>query len=650
MKTTPESKKEAAKGRSASPKQAQKDNGSGQGSRQGLITSQTRIYPKLEVGAANDPAEREADLAAEQVMRGGKVSTGHAGAPDQPGALRMKANSAAQGGMNAPASVESGIQKKRGKGGSLPQPIQQKLSHTFGTDFSGVKVHTDSTSQDMNAQLRAKAFTQGSDMFFGKGQYAPGTAEGDRLIAHEAAHVVQQNGAGLIHNKGLIQRATEKVSFNYKHVVKEDDSNSQIEETPGFIEFSATLSDGMKHPEKYMGKIGLDAHKINHIDAKDVPAFGIGVPFVDTYFSLDIGDGEFTDSGFVKTIAQHRNVEGKVFDAPVVQPTVGSPEGTIALTQDLFLRSMGAQNQQNPNHFTVTHSLGRIPFKVTRGDADDNAEASGWNFFFDALGNAGLDTKTNVSIQVDGSDLLFILTRGKGKTSAKMSQSKFNSTPDFKDVFGPLNEILKKQKATYTLNQEMSLKFRSGIAYAYQSSSSSKDFFTSLQEITFSEDLATVNYEILITNNFDGLGVSADFKVGQYANPINKEAIDAFINDENNRTAFYAMKSVNSATKLIILGDASEEGNYEANRRLAFNRADTIRNYIMEKSHDPNSPVHKIKKENLLVREVYSEKESASMAAKLQGITPMFARPEYAKPDQWRRNALIQIYVPQQHQ
>jgi Domain of unknown function (DUF4157) len=193
MKTTPEPLEETIKRRHIAHKQAKEELRFGPDSRQGLISSQKRIYPKLEVGAAKDPAEREADLAAEQVLRGGKVGTPHSGAPAQLGPQMLAMSGESKGGMNTPASVESSIQSKRGQGGSLPKPIQQKLSHTFGTDFSGVKVHTDSTSHDMNAQLRAKAFTQGSDMFFGKGQYAPGTAEGDRLIAHEAAHVVQQH-------------------------------------------------------------------------------------------------------------------------------------------------------------------------------------------------------------------------------------------------------------------------------------------------------------------------------------------------------------------------------------------------------------------------------------------------------------------------
>ena len=42
--------------------------------------------------------------------------------------------------------------------------------------------------------MQARAFTTGADVYFGHGEYRPGTAEGDKLIAHELTHVVQQRG------------------------------------------------------------------------------------------------------------------------------------------------------------------------------------------------------------------------------------------------------------------------------------------------------------------------------------------------------------------------------------------------------------------------------------------------------------------------
>jgi hypothetical protein len=57
-----------------------------------------------------------------------------------------------------------------------------------------VRVHTDTKAGELSTQLNARAFTIGSDVAFGGGEYRPGTLVGDALIAHELAHVVQQGG------------------------------------------------------------------------------------------------------------------------------------------------------------------------------------------------------------------------------------------------------------------------------------------------------------------------------------------------------------------------------------------------------------------------------------------------------------------------
>jgi hypothetical protein len=62
----------------------------------------------------------------------------------------------------------------------------------FGHDFSGVRVHTDSRAAESAQVVNAQAYTVGRDVVFGTGQYAPGTSEGRRLVAHELTHVVQQ--------------------------------------------------------------------------------------------------------------------------------------------------------------------------------------------------------------------------------------------------------------------------------------------------------------------------------------------------------------------------------------------------------------------------------------------------------------------------
>lgn len=62
----------------------------------------------------------------------------------------------------------------------------------FGHEFSRVRVHTDSKSAESATAVNAMGYTSGRDVVFGSGQYAPHTVSGKALLAHELAHVLQQ--------------------------------------------------------------------------------------------------------------------------------------------------------------------------------------------------------------------------------------------------------------------------------------------------------------------------------------------------------------------------------------------------------------------------------------------------------------------------
>jgi Domain of unknown function (DUF4157) len=62
----------------------------------------------------------------------------------------------------------------------------------FGHNFGNVRVHTGEKAAESARAVDALAYTVGRDVVFGAGRYAPGTAAGQRLLAHELAHVVQQ--------------------------------------------------------------------------------------------------------------------------------------------------------------------------------------------------------------------------------------------------------------------------------------------------------------------------------------------------------------------------------------------------------------------------------------------------------------------------
>ena len=93
------------------------------------------------------------------------------------------------------AGVARSIQSAKGGGAPLHDNVRSSMERGFGADFSGVRVHTGGQADALNRSLNARAFTTGSDIFFGKGQYNPGSSGGQELIAHELTHTVQQGAA-----------------------------------------------------------------------------------------------------------------------------------------------------------------------------------------------------------------------------------------------------------------------------------------------------------------------------------------------------------------------------------------------------------------------------------------------------------------------
>ena len=90
--------------------------------------------------------------------------------------------------------VQSQINSTRGSGSGLDQNVRNRFESDLG-DLSDVRVHADDHADSLNRAVSARAFATGTDVYFAKGEYQPGSNDGDRLIAHELAHVVQQRGA-----------------------------------------------------------------------------------------------------------------------------------------------------------------------------------------------------------------------------------------------------------------------------------------------------------------------------------------------------------------------------------------------------------------------------------------------------------------------
>ncbi|MBS1904637.1 MAG: DUF4157 domain-containing protein [Bacteroidetes bacterium] len=158
----------------------------------------------MTVGFAHDPAEHEADAVADRVMRmpePGFIQRKCAACSDEEKIHRMPAASFIQragrgDGFKTSPEIASAIEANRGGGTPLPAPTKSFMESRFGTDFCGVRVHTDGAAVQLSRDLNAQAFTVGNDIFFNSGKFSPESSDGKHLLAHELTHTVQQGGGG----------------------------------------------------------------------------------------------------------------------------------------------------------------------------------------------------------------------------------------------------------------------------------------------------------------------------------------------------------------------------------------------------------------------------------------------------------------------
>lgn len=159
------------------------------------------VRPKLSVSQPGDRDEREADQAAEAVMRmPGRSGETLLTSQGLPNIQRMCTE----------CEEEEEVQRKPGAGdhqadsdfshpsGGQPLPASERsfFEPRFGTDFEQVRIHTGEPAAAAASSINALAYTKGNDVVFGDGQYRPGTHSGRTLLGHELAHVVQQRSSG----------------------------------------------------------------------------------------------------------------------------------------------------------------------------------------------------------------------------------------------------------------------------------------------------------------------------------------------------------------------------------------------------------------------------------------------------------------------
>lgn len=116
--------------------------------------------------------------------------------------LQRKGRDGGQGAHDEHASraVESALSIP---GQPLPAPVRGFMEARFDHQFDGVRLHTDQASATATRAVGASAYTIGRDIFFAPASYAPHTASGLHLLAHELTHVVQQERSPFSGGPGL---------------------------------------------------------------------------------------------------------------------------------------------------------------------------------------------------------------------------------------------------------------------------------------------------------------------------------------------------------------------------------------------------------------------------------------------------------------
>ena len=161
------------------------------------------IQAELTISQPDDGEEREADHVVAHVLAAPAAGVERAGSgalagdiglqedlmTPRPG-IRRRAAPGDGSGM-----ARRGIESAPSFGGGRPLDDAPRsfMEARFGRNFAGVRIHTDGEAAASARALNARAYTFGRDIVFASGAYRPESGEGRGLLAHELAHVVQQD-------------------------------------------------------------------------------------------------------------------------------------------------------------------------------------------------------------------------------------------------------------------------------------------------------------------------------------------------------------------------------------------------------------------------------------------------------------------------
>jgi hypothetical protein len=272
--------------------------------RQGILQA------KLTVNQPGDAFEQEADRVANAVMSTGASLNSAAAEGPWPARVQracacggacddcrtkapavQRVNSGSAGAGTVPPIVRDVL---RSAGQPLAASTRSFFEPRFGADFSGVRVHTDSRAGQSARAVDARAYTIGQNIVFGAGQFAPDTAAGKSLLAHELTHVMQQSRSQLFESH-FLQRTPDKDKEKGKGKAKKDEKKVAKDPVADCTPAEGTLAEVTVSPD--VSALAMGSTKPAKI------AFDFGNQFKDGVCSAKVTEAVLSFERFISVKA-----------------------------------------------------------------------------------------------------------------------------------------------------------------------------------------------------------------------------------------------------------------------------------------------------------------------------------------------------------
>jgi Domain of unknown function (DUF4157) len=303
-----------------------------------------------------------------------------------------------------------------GLGQPLPQEIRQALEKNFGASLEKVRVHTDTAATRAAQSLSARAFTYGNHIFLGPGEKPTDLA----LIAHEAAHIVQQRGAPVVQRfdaghsnayEAEAERASAAALRQEPFNVRERTSGFRVQRLgkSDALDFFADAANAIPGFRMFTIIIGVNPINMSHVEASPanilraviefIPGGGLITEALDKYGIFDkVGNfvaeqlhslgmtgsvikqaiNEFLDSLSWTDIFDLDDVWARakrIFTEPIdriVSFVEGLASGIIKLIKDAVLMPLAALASETRGWDLLIAILGKNP--ITDEDVPQDAE------------------------------------------------------------------------------------------------------------------------------------------------------------------------------------------------------------------------------------------------------------------------------------